>query len=72
MKPNNYMLALAVMLLTCGSGLRAEDSAGGKAATVSLTDSLYLSDFDDQADEAAPPGAGCRRSGSRMTPRRSG
>ncbi len=45
MKPNRYMLMLAVVLLASGNGLLAGDSAGGKAVTTSFTDTSDFSDY---------------------------
>ncbi len=59
MKPNRYMLMLAVLLLASGgNGLRAGDSAGDKAVTASFTDTSDVSDYysnqDDQSADVAP------------------
>ena len=59
MKPNRYMLMLAVLLLASGgSGLRAGDSAGDKAVTASFTDTSDVSDYysnqDNQPADVAP------------------
>jgi hypothetical protein len=59
MKPNRYMLMLAVLLLASGgSGLRAGDSAGDKAVTASFTDTFDASDYysnqESQPADVAP------------------
>ena len=52
MKPNRYMLTLAVLVLASGTGLHAGDPASGKAATASFSDtpgnSDYFSNYEDE------------------------
>ncbi len=45
MKPNRYMLTLAVLVLASGTGLRAGEPTGGKATTASFSDSPGMSDY---------------------------